>query len=214
MICSVLIPSRGRYLRLCQAVQSIKDTAADFADVEVLVRADDDDAETIAVCDELLDADLIDHAIVGSRLGGYGSLYTFYDELAQHARGRWIWIMNDDAKVTGHGWDQQLAELSTHGLIVQPEIYQLNASAYPRCEGGAFPIVPSMVWRRFGVPHMGSPVDTWLDEMLRLGRHRATCAQTDQDESCWRTHFLPGIAVVHDRDRDDVLADHRHIEAP
>jgi hypothetical protein len=95
------------------------------------------------------------------------------------------------------GWDRQLEAIPC-AHIVQPEMYQLGGSGYRDCEGGAFPLVPNGSWRAFGEPHLRDPIDTWLDLIL----HR---------RGGWTTRFLRGVAVVHERDRDDVLAEHRRL---
>ena len=197
MICSVLIPTRTRPKRLRRTIQSIIDTAANIDDIEICVRIDDDDAATLTIRSELLNDDRVQvQVIVGPRLNGYASLSTFYDELVEIAYGDWLFIMNDDAHIVGTGWDEQLRALPTTGVIAQPEIYQLGESRYPRCEGGAFPVVPNGCWLELGHTALGVNVDTWLDTVLRR-------------DAGWRTEFLAGIEVVHERDDDAALAVHR-----
>ena len=203
MICSVLIPSRGRPERLRKTIQSISDTSSK-ANVEVLVRFDDDDAPSIAIVDQLLRDGI--GVVVGPRRSGYPSIGEFYAELAAASRGAWIWIMNDDAYVTGPSpkfdlsWDKQLGRLPSTGVIVQPECYQLGHSKYWSSEGGAFPAVPNGCWTDFGEEFSGgAAVDTWLDQLLRV-------------RNGWQTSFLDGVAVVHERDADDVLAKHRELK--
>lgn len=202
MICSVLIPSRGRPERLRKTIQSISDTSSK-ANVQILVRFDDDDDASLKIVDQLLRDGI--GVVVGPRKFGYPSLGEFYLELAQAARGAWIWIMNDDAYVTGppkaraRTWDEMLRAIPRTGFIVQPECYQLGFSKYWNSEGGAFPIVPNGCWRDVGAEFAGgAAVDTWLDQLLRV-------------QTGWQTRFLEGVAVVHDRDTDDVLAKHREL---
>lgn len=200
-ICAILIPSRARPERLWKTIRSVRETSAPGA-AEILVRFDDDDHASLAIVDDLAAADV--RVLVGPRRQGYPSLSDFYTELADSATSPWMWIMNDDACIGGtahlehQGWDGQLAAVPQDRFIVQPEIYQWNQSSYPFCEGGAFPAVPNLVWRRFGFPTIGTPIDTWLDQLLR-GRHG------------WKTHFLRGVSVIHMRDRDDELAEHRKL---
>lgn len=196
MIVSFLCPSRARPQRLAKTIDSIFDTATVPGDVEVLVKLDDDDP-MLAEYQPVVGRSGV-KAVTSPRENGYSSLAKFYTELAQRARGEWIWIMNDDAYLVGEGWDVQLAALPTDGIIVQPQIYQLGLGAYPECEGGAFPVVPRVVWERFGHAAAQEPIDTWLDQLLRF-------------EHGWTTRFLAGITVVHDRDRDEVLAEHRRL---
>jgi hypothetical protein len=203
VICSVLIPSRARIDRLRKTLRSIRQTSR-ASDVEILVRFDDDDRESLDVVEDLTREHGI-RVLTGPRRLGYLSLGEFYAELAAVATGAWIWIMNDDAYVTGPavddgpGWDVDLRSIPTIGEIVQPECYQLGHSKYWSSEGGAFPIVPRGCWSILDEEFdRGPSVDIWLDQMLRA-------------RNGWKTRFLPGIAVVHERDADDVLARHREI---
>jgi hypothetical protein len=230
IICSVLVPSRARYPRLVKTIDSVFATAADPRRVEVIVRLDDDDdEESIRQFQTLVELGRVSRhgfqgvsllpakieVIVGPRRNGYASLSAFYEECADRARGAWLWVMNDDAiidsankypRLDGRAypmqtkrWDEMLAELSSADrIIIQPELYKLGGSGYWNCEGGAFPIVSKDCWRRVGHDHIGHPIDTWFDQVLRV-------------QNGWRTHFLTGWAVVHDRDTDDVLAKHREI---
>lgn len=200
-ICAILIPSRARPKRIWKTVKSVRETSAPGA-AEILVRFDNDDHESLAIADDLRAADV--KVLVGPRKQGYESLSEFYTELADVAVSPWIWVMNDDARIVGKahrehiGWDGQLAAVPTEGFIVQPEIYRWNSSSYPFCEGGAFPAVPNQVWKRFGFDAIGSPIDTWFDHLLRESNH-------------WKTHFLRDVEVFHERDTDDVLAEHRKL---
>lgn len=194
LVCSVLIPSRARPDRLMKTIQSLHGTAQPSR-FEILLRFDDDDLETLKRRHEAEEYRNV-RVIVGKRQDGYARLNHFYAELADIARSPWVWIMNDDVVVKGARWEAKLAEVPTEGFIVQPEHYQLGGSLYSGCEGTAFPIVPNGIWKRFGWAVMDNPVDTRLDDLLRK-------------ENGWKTHFLDGITVVHDRDPDDILEKHR-----
>lgn len=184
MICSCLIPSRGRPQKLLNTITSIRETSRrEF--VEILVRFDDDDQMSFPIIPRLK-ADGVT-VIVGRRMKGYESHGTFYTELASHAKGRWVACFNDDTLILGSGWAGQLAELPLTGLIVQPEFSRLNESMYEKAEGQCVPFVPNRCWQDFGYNEIGIPTDTWLDRMLR------------QDHN-WKTHFLTGITIWHQWD--------------
>ncbi len=204
LTCSVLIPSRARPDRLERAIRSVLDTADDRANVEVIVRIDDDDVSSIRAIDAI--RALGARVLVGARCDGYSSLNMFYTEMADASSAPWIWIMNDDAYVVDDHpgrdrsmrWDRQLSRIGVTDHIVQAEVYQLGGSGYSRTTGAAFPIVPNGCWRTFGYEHIKNPPDTWFDLLLRVERR-------------WETVFLEGIRTVHLRDPDDVLKKHREI---
>lgn len=166
-------------------------------DAEILVRFDDDDAQSLAIRDDLISDGI--RVFVGSRLQGYVSLASFYEELAHEASAPWISVMNDDAYVIGEGWDAQLAEIPTDGVIVQPELYKLGGSGYRNCEGGAFPLVPTDALKKVGCDRWYGPgIDTFLDQLLRV-------------QHGWRTQFIKGMTVVHERDNHDAIERHRKL---
>ena len=194
MLCAILLPSRARPDRLLKTIASVWATVADPSRVEVLLRLDDDDR---AMLDRLGEFEKPGtRIIVGPRGRGYPDLNKMYGELAAATPAPWLWMMNDDAIIVGKGWDEQLVPLPTTGLLVQPEMYQLGFSRYANSEGGAFPIFPNKCWRPEWTDELVDPLDAKIDELLRGQRG-------------WKTHFLPGIEVVHDRDDDASLEAHR-----
>jgi hypothetical protein len=175
-------------------VNSLVETA-ESTDFEILVRMDNDDTSVVPILPPNA------RVIWGDRLKGYKTLNLIYTELAAIAKGKWLWIYNDDCYVQGVGWDTCLAEIPTEGFIVQPETDQNGGSAYTRTEGGPFPIVPNGSWAWHDNPierhwAIGDPVDTWLDDVLRKQRW-------------WKTAWLAGITNVHERPSDEELARHR-----
>lgn len=208
-LCSVLIPSRARFPRLLKTIRSLYETASTPDNVEVVIRLDDDDRDSLSQVDKLSDCTVM----IGPRDGGYASLTDFYMQLSDRATGRWIWIMNDDAYLDTadkyrhplHGpppsnerrpWDIQLAALDHNdGIICQVELYKLGLSGYWHA-GGAFPMVPNRAWERVGRPAMETPVDTWLHVVLH-------------QQHGWRIHELSNVAVIHERDDDEALTKHR-----
>lgn len=222
-ICSVLIPSRKRPDRLDKTITSILASVSDPTEIEILVRADHDDTETV---ERFRGDPRIRELHVGDRGTGYASLHIYYEELCARASGIFIWLMNDDCTLRYDGlapgakvphWDRQLTErLPMWGAIGQPEFYQLGKSSY-RHAGAAFPIVPLYSWRIPEHPedhsgpwgwaanaealpadprHLQHPADTYLDQRLRV-------------EHGWKVVYLDHLCVVHDRDADDVLDKHR-----
>lgn len=198
MICAIMLPSRARPDRLHTTIRSVFETVADPAEIEVLLRLDNDDQVMMSRLAEF-EAYPQTRIIIGDRERGYASLGDFYDQLANATKATWLWVMNDDAIITGKGWDEKLKTVPTTGFIVQPWLHQLGPSKYYENEGGAFPVFPNGSWRPYW-EKFGDPIDTEIDDLLRkrLG---------------WKTHFLPDIGVVHDRDNDEQLAAHRDMSA-
>lgn len=196
MICAILLPTRARPDRLHATLRSVFETVVDITAIEILLRLDDDDRAMLDRLQEFRAYPRL-RIITGPRGRGYAALGDFYHELARATNSPWLWMMNDDAIITGRGWDEKLKSVPTTGFIVQPWLHQLGASKYYGDEGGAFPIFPNHSWAGYW-DTFEDPLDTKIDDLLRkrLG---------------WKTHFLPDIGVVHDRDNDDQLAAHRDL---
>ena len=188
MICSCLIPSRGRFDQLVRAVNSLRATAASVNNFEVLIRLDDDDVAStsrIAEVESLCNVKVL----VGPTFEGYSSIDPiFLTELAKIAVAPWCWILNDDMTIEGGKWDEKLMQIPTTGYIVQTEFFRLNQSVYHLCEGGNFPCVPTRCWEIFGWERLLFPSDTGLDQLLRI-------------KNGWKTWFLPGITAWHQRNK-------------
>lgn len=194
--CAVLIPSRARPDRLKKTLDSVFATVNDVANIEVILRFDDDDKATLD-CLEDFKKYPETQIIIGPRKAGWATLNLFYEEMAAVAKSTWIWVMNDDAFFEGKDWDLKLAEVPTTGFLVQPELYQLGFSKYYDVEGGAFPVMPNLCWKQW-VEIIPDPIDIKIDELLRI-------------QNGWQSYFLKGIGVIHERDSDEELAAHRAI---
>lgn len=181
-IVSFLIPSRGRPGKLLGTLASIHRSAVSRDTYEILVRLDKDDLISLS-CLEDFDATVF----IGEKPSrGYIDINLLYGELEAQAKAPWIWVFNDDCWIRGKTWDTQLVSLPVSGLIVQPSNIQNNTSFYKGYEGSPFPIVPRDAWKPFS--HVfPCPADTYYDQILR-------------EKAGWRTHFLDGVTIVHDRE--------------
>jgi hypothetical protein len=159
---SILMPTVNQRDWLFRALDSIKDTATDFSQIEILLRIDDNDPFRIALISQLKDR-YGAKAVVGPA-HGYTSMHLFVRELLEIATGRWAFLMDDDAWIEGDTWQQQLQLIefdTSGGPVVQAELYQLGPSLYPRGCGACGLIVPTS-FAKEATNH--SPVDqAWHD---------------------------------------------------
>lgn len=101
---SVLVPTRGRVGRLRTMLRSYEATTRGAEGLSELVfRADEDDPETQAFL-------LGRRVLIGPRLLGYGSMPTFFNELAAAAAGDVLMLGNDDVVFRTHGWAVRILE--------------------------------------------------------------------------------------------------------
>lgn len=183
-ICSCLIPTRGRVGKLFTAIHTINNSCSDPSNVEILIRADEDDDQTVRQYINSIRQFSNVKVFVGPRKLGYPSLGEFYTELAKAASGAWCWFLLDDCLIGGRDFDLKFAEIPTTGFIVQPEITRIGGSIYPKWEGGNFPAAPTRSWESMGWPMLLNPLDTAMDQFYR-------------QQNGWKTWFLPGITGWH-----------------
>lgn len=195
MLCSAIIPTRRRVERLRKTIGSLKQTASRPQDIEVVVRVDSDDSQTIAQI-PALDNGLGVKAVIGPRLSGYRSMGQFVTEAVDVAAGKWVFLIDDDAWLEGQGWDDQLRSVPMSGYIAQAEFYHLGESRYG--SGSCGPVgmfVPNKCWEPLGYQAMASPVDQfWHDLLVKMNG--------------WQTVLLRGITYRHNRDGEDELKNH------
>jgi glycosyltransferase involved in cell wall biosynthesis len=104
---SVLIPSRNRTIQLVNSVRQILQMATDPGRVEILLRLDCDDENSLLAYRGLrLTVPAI--AVVDDRYAGWQSNHVFYNALARQSTGDWLLLYNDDAQMLTAGWDQKL----------------------------------------------------------------------------------------------------------
>ncbi len=159
-------------------------------DVELVIRLDDDDAETAAWAQTLQPQPII---VTGPRLNGYASLPRFFNQMAKVATGDIFMCGNDDQIFATSGWDAHyLAKANQY-----PDgVFDIGAMTYP---AGAFPF--SVVSRQT-VDALGFLNDERLlysDIFLRdlMGRFG-------------RLAFLPDVTIYHedpDHGEDQVALD-------
>lgn len=178
---SVLLPTRKRVKKLDRAIESYLKALP--GRIEVLLYVHDDDPETLSYAHAQLGRDSI-FAIKGQPwLGGVlGPMHTI---LADYSQAPFVWMGNDDVVITGslENWNPE------PNTIYQPETHQLNISEYNRDQNCPFFIMPNGCWRQYGQAEIVDPVDVATLNLLR--------------SNGWKTDFVPGLKVWHDRDEAD-----------
>lgn len=106
---SMLLPTRGRLKKLDESLASLEDTVSTSSNVEVVLRVDADDTQTLDFLrtnPRTFDMSII----VGPRGNGYADLHLMYDAMCARARGQFLFLWNDDAVMKTANWDLELAK--------------------------------------------------------------------------------------------------------
>lgn len=175
MVVSFLIPTRGRLSMLLDVIKSIREKASSDVDVEILVRIDDDDQETLAGR-QLIQAE----AIIGPRWCGYESVTMFINDMANKSRGDWIIPWNDDAFVVTDQWDKFLPSANDLKIVWLHASYEW-----------AFPVISRKLLEIWGcvIPQQAA-ADAVLHEIWRVSGR--PCDKVD----IYVNHLSDGKAFV------------------
>lgn len=82
---------------------SVKETAADLDNLEVLIGMDNDDVSFLRL--DRLEVKEYSFAKI-TVFQRRPDLTSYYNDLAIRSRGRFIWVLNDDCVLTTKGWDR------------------------------------------------------------------------------------------------------------
>lgn len=171
---SVLVPTRGRVERLRRMIESF-DQTTQGCNAELIFRVDDDDSATR----DFLRGSR--HYINGPRLGGYDSMPTFFNELAQAALGDVLMCGNDDMIFKTPGWPTLILEQANRFL---DGLFNIGVSTHNE-DHFPFSVVSRKVVDKLGF--IWDPSIFWGDIYLR-------------DVMSWygRAVHLPTVEIVHD----------------
>lgn len=148
MIVSFLIPTRQRLQMLLDVIRSIRESASQDTEVEILVRVDEDDHETLAARDRIQGK-----LVVGPRGHGYNNIDIYVNEMAVQSHGDWIIGWNDDAYMRSIYWDK---------LLPSPDTVKIFWLRAPWMVPFAFPIISRKLYELWGCCAPGMPTDTTI----------------------------------------------------
>lgn len=158
---SVLIPSRGRAAELVKAVDSLYSLAWDTKHIEVIVKADEDDTQTIVTAEKIKKFVPLE-LVVTPRGNGYADLGLWYNLLASKATGDWLFVYNDDAKMLTQNWDYLLSLASPCNVAGSCGIQALGVPIKDRPNSCEFLMVRRLGYEILGYLAKTPFVDTWI----------------------------------------------------
>lgn len=192
---SVLLPTRGRPWRLRESVGSLYRNAEFPKEVELLLRADADDAATVAAVAGLRSEYPNVTVSVLPRGNGYADMHHWVNALAAAARGDWLLLWNDDCFMLTEGWDGLLARCFVQGYWHgDPRFFSITLATEGDPASYAFMLVRREVVRVLGHYSLIPLCDTWVYELLRpLGCScRAECIEVRHAQDFKDPTFLEG----------------------
>jgi hypothetical protein len=141
-------------------LNSINDTVNDHNNIEILIKIDDDDTDTIEFIDSYRSNLRYDiKTVVSNRGNGYADLHLSYDSLCKISSGRFLFLWNDDAKMLTQHWDDELVKHDDNNLYY----LQCRAKDYKGLHDGWFPIIHRSYWETLGRYSASAHNDTYIN---------------------------------------------------
>jgi len=188
---SIILPTRGRVTKLKESLESLYSTGKDF---ELLIGADRDDKATIDFIVENYPAKML----VVERLG-YLKLHEYVNDLSLLAKGKWLFLWNDDCIMHTKDWDKEINKQKGFKVFCP----RSNQFGYVPTESNLFPIVPRKWIELLGHFSLSPHNDSWVQHVaLEAGiqhdipieiehRHYLVTGEKDQtaQEVCYEENF-------------------------
>lgn len=184
-LASIILPTRGRVKWFLECVDSMWSLAKDQHRLELVVKADWDDKETIQTALNL-STKIPVRLMITPRGKGYMELHQMVNELSALARGDWLFIWNDDARMLTQDWDEVLAEADPSkvpGWKGSQDVCLFAPTVVEREASWEFPILRRKVFQILGRFSMTYSNDSWIYWVMN-GIH-AGCIMADMKV----THF-------------------------
>lgn len=177
---SLLLATRGRTTALDRSVKSVFDRADDAAKLEIFLAFDRDDDVGLHHFQHHLQPWLDSKRYCYKALlfdpMGYIRLHVYNNKMAQHARGRWLVIWNDDAIMETPGWDTE--------ILAHDDQFQLLAfHTHNDHPYSIFPVLPRLWYELLGYISPHPTQDGWLSQqayMLDIWHRIPVCVTHDR----------------------------------
>ncbi len=168
-----MIPTRNRVTLLKECLDSLDKTTSDPSLVELLVKADDDDSETLRFLDSYTST-LPVKIVVSPRKNGYGSLHEHYDSLAKISEAEFLMVFNDDIEMTTQGWEQRFLPYSGTNFILAVRNERVrNGLRSPIFENyNGNPCIPHDLYKSLGTLSHHPMLDDWWVLVTRAIREQ------------------------------------------
>lgn len=197
---SVLVPSRERPDLLARSIDSLGE-----GELEVLVRVDEDDPRLDGYAQ-------FPDVVVGAH-HGYWGLHHYYNELAERARGDWLFLWNDDCIMETRNWIDVVRSYDGKMAVLNPNTNHDNWEI----DMNVFPILPRKMFELMGHFSLSLHNDSWVEFVARDAgimvrvpitiRHDRADLTGNNDDDVYarrrlgREHFLsPEMASARERD--------------
>jgi len=172
---SVLIPTRKRVSLLKECLDSLNDKTQDKSLVEILLKIDTDDQETIDFVKQYKVTSSIEiKDIITDRKNGYGSLDEHMNNLVSYSESEFLLGLNDDVEILTDGWEQFYKPYKGKNFFLAINIIAikngLTTKLWP--DYNAFPTIPHDIKNHIGALQGHIMLDDWWEHVMRPIRNQ------------------------------------------
>ena len=161
---SILCPTRRRYERLVQSLDTLFGKSSGDNQLELLLAFDDDDLDTRDECKKYIDKNFKDVETKYSITERYSYVHLnkYINDLCAIATGDWLVFWSDDVLMETQDWDKIIEEHKDEFLLLSPVV-----SNRPEFPGTMFPILPKKWYDELGHFSLNCHNDTWVEEIAK-----------------------------------------------
>jgi hypothetical protein len=153
---------------LIDTMNSFIDNCKDPSRIQFCLKFDTDDTESISRLNELPKANI--RTLIYDRGLGYNDLHTFYNDLSSDAKGDWLWLFNDDARMITKDWDEILANIDPFKYNPtfkgNSDVCLINPGIPGVAGSDVFPMIRRRSYEIMGHFSLHSHNDCWIQEVF------------------------------------------------
>jgi glycosyltransferase involved in cell wall biosynthesis len=172
---SILIPTRKRIKLLKECLDSFNNQTQDKSLVEILLKIDTDDLETIEFINQYkLTSSIEIKDIITDRKNGYGSLDEHMNHLSSFSEAEFLLGMNDDIEMLTEGWEQRYIPYKGKNFLLAINIQAIKEGAIHNWWEGynAFPTIPYDFRHYMGALQGHPMLDDWWEHVMKPIRNQ------------------------------------------
>jgi hypothetical protein len=167
---SILIPTRNRVQLLKECLDSINNKTHDHSLVEILLKIDTDDVNTINFVNQYKLTSSIDiKNIITDRKNGYGSLDEHMNNLSSLSEAEFLLGLNDDVEMLTEGWEQFYIPYKGKNFLIAIHIESIKDGITHKWweDYNAFPTIPHDFCKYMGALQGHPMLDDWWEHVMR-----------------------------------------------
>ena len=172
---SILIPTRKRVKLLKECLDSLNNKTKDKSLVEILLKIDTDDQETIDFINQYKLTSLVEiKEVITDRKKGYGSLDEHMNHLSSFSEAEFLLGLNDDVEMLTKEWEQRYIPFIGKNFLIAINIESIKDGVTTKLwsDYNAFPTIPHDFRSHMGALQGHPMLDDWWEHVMRPIRNQ------------------------------------------